>query len=79
MDAIEVRLGPKYQVVIPRAVREALRVKEGDLLLFVVQGDTILLRARPDSFTEALRGLHKELWQGEEIERWLAGERAAWD
>jgi len=76
---IEVRLGPKNQVVIPKAIRETLRVREGDVLLFVVQGQTVTLRARPASFTDALRGLHKEVWEGEGIDHWLAGEREAWD
>ena len=79
MGAIEVRLGPKNQVVIPKAIRDALQVKEGDTLLFVVQGDTVVLRARPASFTDALRGLHKEIWEGDDIGRWLAGERETWD
>jgi AbrB family looped-hinge helix DNA binding protein len=78
MSAIEVRLGPKNQVVIPKAVRDTLQVKEGDVLLFVLQGGSVLLRARPASFTDALRGLHKEVWEGEEISHWLAGEREAW-
>ncbi len=79
MGAIEVRLGPKNQVVIPKAIREALHVKEGDALLFVVQGGSVILRGRPASFTDALRGLRKEVWAGEDIDRWLAGEREAWD
>jgi AbrB family looped-hinge helix DNA binding protein len=77
VSAIEVRLGPKNQVVIPKAVRDTLQVKEGDALLFVLQGNTVLLRARPASFTDALRGLHKEVWEGEDIGQWLAGEREA--
>ncbi len=79
MGAIEVRLGPKNQVVIPKAIREALHVKEGDVLLFIVQGNSVVVRARPASFTDALRGLHKEIWEGEDVDRWLAGERESWD
>lgn len=79
MAAIEVRLGAKNQVVIPKAVREALQVKEGDVLLLVVQGDEVILRPRPASFTDTLRGLHKDIWAGDDPDRWLAEERAAWD
>ncbi len=79
MAVIAVRLGAKNRVVIPKAVREALQVKTGDVLLFVVEGETVILRARPASFTAALRGLHKEVWEGEDIDRWLTDERAAWD
>ncbi len=79
MGAIEVRLGPKNQVVIPKAIRETLGVKEGDVLLFLVEGETVTLRARPANFTDALRGLRKEVWEGADIDKWLAGEREAWD
>jgi AbrB family looped-hinge helix DNA binding protein len=79
MDTVEVRLGPKNQLVIPKVIRETLQVKEGDALLFVVRGGTVSLRARPASFTDALRGLRKEIWEGQPVGEWLAGERDAWD
>jgi AbrB family looped-hinge helix DNA binding protein len=79
MSAVEVRLGPKNQMVIPKAVRDTLQAKEGDILLCVLQGGSVLLRARPASFTDTLPGLHKEVWQGEDIGQWLVGEREAWD
>ncbi len=79
MGSVEVRLGAKNQVVIPKAIREKLQVKEGDVLQFIVQGETVILRARPASFTAALRGLHKEIWEGVDVAQWLVEEREAWD
>ena len=76
MKTVITRLGSKYQVVIPKAVREALHLGPDTPLLFLIVGDTVILRSRPTSFCEALRGLHKELWP--EPEAWLEGERAAW-
>ncbi len=37
------RLGPKGQVVIPKEIREKLRLNEGATLTFEVSGKTILV------------------------------------
>lgn len=78
MEAIVTRVSPKYQIVIPRAVREALQLRPDDTLLFLISGDSVILRARPASFTEAMRGLHKEIWPAH-TEDWLEKERASWE
>lgn len=76
MEAFAVRVSSKYQVVIPKAVREAAHIRPGDHLLFVLDGDTVVLRTQPESFTEALCGLHKDLWP--DPDTWLDKERASW-
>ncbi len=78
MEAIPVRVTQKYQIVIPRAVRETLGLHPEDTLLFLISGDTVILRSRPASFTEAMRGLHKELWPSDSAD-WLERERSGWD
>lgn len=77
MKAIPVRVSSKYQIVIPKAVRDSLQLRPHDTLLFLMDGKTIILRARPASFTAALRGLHKELWR--DPDAWLEEERATWE
>jgi AbrB family looped-hinge helix DNA binding protein len=77
MEAHAARISSKYQVVIPKAVREALRLRPEGALLFLVDGDTIIVRSKPDSFTRALQGLHRELWP--DPDTWLEGERASWE
>jgi len=77
MQAVASQIGLKYQIVIPQPVREALGVRPHDSLLFVMEGDTIIVRSRPASLTAALRGLHAGLWS--DPEAWLAGERASWE
>jgi AbrB family looped-hinge helix DNA binding protein len=78
MEAIPVRVSQKYQIVIPRAVRQTLDLHPEDTLLFLISGDTVILRSRPPSFTEAMRGLHKELWPDDSAD-WLEQERGAWE
>jgi AbrB family looped-hinge helix DNA binding protein len=77
MQTITARMSAKYQVVIPKAVREALRLQPQDTLLFLLDGDVAVLRPRPVSFTEALRGLHQEIWP--DPDGWLEEERTTWE
>jgi len=77
MQAITARMSAKYQVVIPKPVREALHLRPQDTLLFLLDGDTVVLRPQPASFTKALRGLHKELWP--DPDTWLEEERSTWE
>lgn len=78
MEAIAAHMNSKYQTVIPSEVRQLLGLQAGDTLLFIVSGDTVILRKRPSSFTEAMRGLHKELWPTEPEAR-LEQERGSWE
>jgi len=78
MEATVVKVSSKYQVVLPRPVREALDLRVGDEVIFVVDGGKVLLRPRPASFTEAMRGLHREIWEGQDVDAWLEQERTAW-
>jgi AbrB family looped-hinge helix DNA binding protein len=77
MEAYAVRMSSKYQIVIPKAVRESLHLRPQDALLFLVEGDTVIVRPRPSSFSDALLGLHRELWP--DPDGWLEQERAAWE
>jgi AbrB family looped-hinge helix DNA binding protein len=77
MEAFSARISAKYQVVIPKAVREALHIRPQDNLLFLVDGDTVIIRPQPDSFTGTLEGLHQHLWQ--DPDTWLEEERSSWE
>lgn len=77
MQAIITPISSKYQVVIPKPVREALGIRPQDSLLFIIEGDTVIVRPRPASLTTALRGLHAELWP--DPDRQIEEERASWE
>jgi AbrB family looped-hinge helix DNA binding protein len=38
------RLSSKFQVTVPRNIRNILGLKAGDLLVFLIEGDEILLK-----------------------------------
>jgi AbrB family looped-hinge helix DNA binding protein len=77
VQTIIARLSTKYQVVIPKAVREALDLQPRDQVLFLLDGDTVILRPQPESFAGTLRGLHQDLWP--DPDEWLEEERASWE
>ena len=77
MRAIAARISAKYQVVIPKPVRESLHIQPHDTLLFLLDGDTVIVRPQPADFTKAMRGLHQELWS--DPDAWLEEERSTWE
>jgi len=73
------KLSGKNQIVLPKEIRQRLGVKAGDDLLFIVREGEIIVRSRPASFTRSMRGLHKQVWENVEIDRWIAEERESWE
>lgn len=73
------RVSSKHQIVLPKEVRAELGVKAGDDLLFIIRDGQIVVRSRPASFAQAMRGLHKNVWSETDIEQWLATERKSWE
>lgn len=60
-----VKVSPKFQVVIPKKVREQLQLKPGQELQVFILDETIRLR-RPRPITE-LRGIAKGMkWKDED-------------
>ena len=64
MEKAKVRVSPKFQVVIPKALREELRIEPGqELLMYAIDGS---LRLVPRRSIRELRGLAKGLrWKDE--------------
>jgi AbrB family looped-hinge helix DNA binding protein len=77
--AKSVRLSRKGQFVIPKEMREALGVGEGDELLVVLDDGRIVLTARKEH-ARATRGSLKGTWgrSRRKIDRHLDHERRSW-
>lgn len=71
----EATLSTKNQIVIPREAREALGVKPGDKLLVIVRGEKVIIRQKPESQHEAIKGLSR----GSYSDEYLKKERRSWD
>lgn len=79
MKAVPVKVSSRYQIVIPKRVRETLGLRPGDRLLVELEEGRVVLRLRPRSYAQHLRGLHKEVWQGLDAREYVQKEREAWD
>jgi antitoxin component of MazEF toxin-antitoxin module len=53
---VEARVGKKYAVYLPRALVEAVGLKEGEKVLLRVAGNTVLLESIKDPVKLALTG-----------------------
>ena len=73
-----VRVSGKYQVVIPKSIREKIGLEKGDELTVSLEGNTIVLRVRPESFSEYTLGLHREVWKGTDASEYVEKERSSW-
>jgi AbrB family looped-hinge helix DNA binding protein len=75
-----VRLSKKGQFVIPKEIREALGVNEGEELLVTFEGRRVVL-TRPDEYARATRGSLKGTWgkNPRAVARYLEKERQSWE
>jgi AbrB family looped-hinge helix DNA binding protein len=74
-----VKMSSKHQIVIPKEVRQALKLQPGDHLLCRIEGDEILLRPKPKSYAKFLRGLHKDVWKDVDAVEYIKQERKSWN
>ena len=78
MTTMSVKVGLNYQITIPPIAREKLNIKEGDRLLVDIQDGVIVLIPEPKHYTSHLQGLHSEIWNGVDIQKYINDERGAW-
>ena len=74
-----VKVGPKYQVVIPKELRKKLGIKPKDKVLVEEIEGMVIVIPKPRSFTGFLKGLGKEVWEEEDATEYVRRERKYWD
>lgn len=74
MNEYEVKISSKNQVVVPREIRDALRVGAGDELIFILRGKTAIVMPKPDKYSSAIAGIAENIYSLE----YLKGERESW-
>ena len=78
MTTTSVKVSAKYQIAVPQIARKKLNIKRGDRLLVDTQDGVIVLTPDPRQYTDYLQGLHGEVWEGVDVQKYLNGERDAW-
>ena len=79
MDSpVSVKVSRRYQIAVPSQARKHLNIRSGDRLLVDIQDGLIVLLPQPRRYTDALAGLHQEIWKGVDAQSYLGEEREAW-
>ena len=75
------KVSHKFQVVIPKEVRESLGISRGDKLEVCGKNHEIIMKkskAKKPLSLKDLKGLGKEIWKGVDIEDYINKERESW-
>ena len=75
---VSVKVGPKYQVVIPQAIRKKVPLHPKKEVLVEEINGVIVILPQPKSFTEFMLGLGKDIWKGIDPKTYVKKERASW-
>lgn len=71
------KVGGRYQVVVPKEIREALNLQPGDYLeVKLIDGAVVMVPQA--SHTSRLFGQHQDVWQGEDAVAYVRRERESW-
>lgn len=75
-----VTISSKRQITIPAEIFRLLELQEGQKLMVTVEGDRIILTARPLNLTQALGGVTKGLYgsNDEQVNIYIEQERDSW-
>jgi AbrB family looped-hinge helix DNA binding protein len=73
-----IKVSSKYQIVIPRDIREKLNLKAGDKLIIKTNNEKIIIYPQPKSYAKYALGLGKEIWQGIDATEYVRKERETW-
>lgn len=78
-DMLKTTISQKYQVVIPKAIREKTKLLEGQEMYVYAVGDSIIMSPSPKSYSKKMLGLGQEIWKGVDPLEYIRQERADWD
>jgi AbrB family looped-hinge helix DNA binding protein len=71
-----VKVSKRYQIVVPAIARQTLNIQSGDRLLVDIQDGMLILMPQPENYTRHLAGLHKEVWERIDIQKYIDEERS---
>ncbi len=75
------KVSHKFQVVIPKEIREILGISKGDTLQVYEKDNEIVMKkaeAKIPLSLKNLKGLGKEIWENIDIEGYIKKERESW-
>ena len=74
------KLSQKYQIVVPKEVRERLHLQAGSRVeMYSIDEERAMLMKRPATSLQAMKGLGKDVWKRiGGASRYIKQERASW-
>ena len=72
------KIGKKSQIVLPASIRKKLRISEGDEIIILSIGNTIVLVPKPKKYADYMKGLHAEIWQEDNPDLYVNKLREEW-
>ena len=76
---VTVKLGNRSQLIIPKKFREKIGIGPGKEVLLEILGNTIMMKPRPENYTQYMCGLGKDVWDDIEATEYVKREREAWE
>jgi len=77
--AVKVKVSSKYQVVIPKDIRERFDVEEGEEMIVDIEDKKIVMKKAPTRLVDMMKGLHREVWKDVIAEKYIDKERESWE
>jgi AbrB family looped-hinge helix DNA binding protein len=74
-----VKVSSRHQIAIPSSVRRQLGIEAGDYLRVEVCDGQVVLTPEPRDAARMMRGLHKEIWEGVDVEAYIKELRGSWE
>ncbi|MCL6479181.1 MAG: AbrB/MazE/SpoVT family DNA-binding domain-containing protein [Peptococcaceae bacterium] len=76
-----ITLSSKRQITVPAEIFRSMQLKKGQKLIIELEGDKIIISARPESLTKALMGSAKGVFgkNSDEVDKYVRKERQEWD
>lgn len=83
MKQIQSKMSSKNQIVIPASIRQALKLKAGDKIIWNIVRSQDKARAiaapAPKKWADYTKGLGKDIWRGVDIEKYIHNIRNEWE
>ncbi|HEY4695858.1 MAG TPA: AbrB/MazE/SpoVT family DNA-binding domain-containing protein [Candidatus Hydromicrobium sp.] len=74
-----VKISNKFQIAIPKKIRNIIGLSAGDTLIIDVDENRIILTPLTKKYTDYSHKLHSKVWINIDIDGYIKKERESWD
>ncbi|OPY22537.1 MAG: hypothetical protein A4E23_00737 [Methanomethylovorans sp. PtaU1.Bin073] len=74
-----VKVTSDYKILLPEELIKKAHFSANDEVIVEIEEDRLVLTKKTASYTDRIRGLHKEVWKNTDTEEYLKNERDSWN